>query len=99
MLCLQGQSWLGATFWRSKLASSGLMNCGVTLVWCWIWLNARGLALDFRQRRACLLFGSVPPAQLLALAINDAGVDRQLVAHHRLAAGAASELDAPDLRR
>ena len=57
------------------------------------------LALYLRERGPGLLFGPVPTSQLLTLAVDDARVDSQLVTDDRLAAGAASELDASDLWR
>jgi hypothetical protein len=66
------------------------------------------LSLDFSQRCAGFFLGSgrhapvgrdVPAAQLFSLPVNAAGVDGHLVAHDRPVAGAATYLDAPDLRR
>jgi hypothetical protein len=57
------------------------------------------LSLNFSQRCAGFFLGSVPAAQLFSLPVNAAGVDGQLVAHDRPVAGAATYLDAPDLRR
>jgi len=57
------------------------------------------LALDFRQRCAGFVLGSVATAELFSLPVNDAGVDGQLVTHDRLAAGAACSFDASDLWR
>ena len=51
------------------------------------------------QRCTGFLLGVVTTTQLLTLAVNHSCVDRQLVAHDRLAADAACELDASDLRR
>jgi hypothetical protein len=55
------------------------------------------LALDLRKRSPGLLFGPVPPPQLLTLAIDDPGVGGQLIADDRLAPGAVSKLDASNL--
>lgn len=56
-------------------------------------------ALDLSQRCTGFLLGVVATTQLLTLAVNNSCVDHQLVAHYRLAADAACELDASDLRR
>ena len=56
------------------------------------------LALKLRECCAGIFLGSVATTQLFSLPVNDAGVDGQLISDQRLAAGAAGELNASDLR-
>ena len=49
----------------------------------------RNLTLNLCKRSSRLLLGAVAATQLLSLAIYDASVDSQLIAHDRLAADAA----------
>jgi hypothetical protein len=66
----------------------------------WLHVGARvELALYLRERRSSFLFGPVPTAQLFSPAVNDAGVDGQLIPNDRLAASAARQFNASDLWR
>jgi hypothetical protein len=81
---------------RAQPVCAGLLNSERR----WLNVGASGdLALDLSQRCTGFLLGVVTTTQLLTLAVNHSCVDRQLVAHDRLAADAACELDASDLRR
>lgn len=57
------------------------------------------MTLNLGQSGTGFLLGSIAAGQLLALTVDYAGVDGELVVHRRLAAGTPRKLNASDLRR
>jgi hypothetical protein len=81
---------------RSQPIRAGLLHCERG----WLDVGSRiYLALYFRECRSGFLLGPVSTTQLFSFPVSCPGVDRQLIADDRLAAGAASELNASDLWR
>jgi hypothetical protein len=61
--------------------------------------SAGDLSLDLGKCGTRFLLGSVAATQLFSPAVDDAGVDRQLIPDDRLVTGTLGKLDASDLRR
>lgn len=57
------------------------------------------LAENLVECLPCFLLGCIAPPQLFSLSIDDAGVDRELIANNRSSARPALQFDSADLRR